>query len=257
MSESISTVMIPPREGHVSADDRRELRRSGSAGTDLALPMKREELAQSRFALREQAQGRGYTAGEVRRIETACNLATLLFDGLYRADGRPFLNHVIGAASGLVRYEIDTPIVQAAILHAAFNHRPDWVSEDELMAMLCGAEDVVRLIDAQPRVRALIKQDSVDIESLTMVEAGAVAIVTANDVDMRLAGEYRASGRSEDFTPAGLDRISEILARFGIDGLPASTRLPSGACEVWPLFEGVHPSSSFRVDARNGIVLPA
>ena len=41
------------------------------AGTDLDEPMRREELAQSRFDLREQAIGRGYPDDEVRALEAS------------------------------------------------------------------------------------------------------------------------------------------------------------------------------------------
>ncbi len=54
-----------------------ELRRPDSARGDLDACMQPAELAQSRYALREQAIARGYAEGPVRALETACDLATL------------------------------------------------------------------------------------------------------------------------------------------------------------------------------------
>ena len=58
-----------------------ELRRQGSSADNLEAPMQPTELAQSRHAFREQALARGYAEAEVHWLETACDLATLLFDG--------------------------------------------------------------------------------------------------------------------------------------------------------------------------------
>jgi hypothetical protein len=189
-----------------------ELRRTGSAGSDLDQPMRREELAQSRFDLREQAIGRGYPDDEVRALERACDLATLLFDGLYRPDGRPFLSHVIGTASALVRYEVQTPIVQAGLLHAAYSHRPAWMPEAELSATLGERFGGDRLIVAQPKARAFLALEKADCGVLNMAGAATMAMLAANEVDMRLSGEYRATGRPADLTPAMLDRLAKRSA---------------------------------------------
>jgi GT2 family glycosyltransferase len=107
-----------------------ELRRQGPAGGDLSEPMARAELAQDRCALREQAMDRGYGASDVRALEAAADFATVLFDGLYRPDGRPFLNHAIGTASALLRYELDPTTVRAGLLHATQTHRPVRMNEE-------------------------------------------------------------------------------------------------------------------------------
>jgi hypothetical protein len=233
-----------------------ELGRLGSASDDLADQMRPGELAQSRYALRAQAQARGYAEGELRALETACDLATLLFDGLYRPDGRPFLSHVLGTASALVRYDLQTPIVQAGLLHAAFSHRPDWVSEDEVAGMLRSATSVEALVRAQPAARAFLAQEDADLGALNVIGAGAAALLAANEVDMRLAGEYRATGRPTDVTPAMLDRIDEVLRHFAIDGLAATAAQALDAGEPWPVLGGGVRHGSFRLDARNRRTLP-
>jgi glycosyltransferase involved in cell wall biosynthesis len=233
-----------------------DLCREGRRAADLDRPMDRGELAQSRFALREQAIERGYRAEEVRGLEKACDLATLLFDGLYRPDGRPFLSHVIGTASVLVRYDIQTPIVQSGLLHAAYTHRPAWMSEAQLsqtIASICGGDALIR---AQPTARDFLTQDGADCGALNMIGASIVAMLAANEIDMRLSGEFRATGRAADLTPAMLRRTCEVLGYFDVEGLIKSVSAPREAVEAWPLLGlGVQPVS-FRLDAQNQRILP-
>ena len=232
-----------------------EIRRDGSAAADLDTAMQPSELAQSRYALLEQALARGYAAAEVHGLEAACDLATLLFDGLYRPDGRPFLSHAIGTASALVRYDLQAPVVLAGLLHAAFSHRPNWISKDDLSGMLRDAPDVVAMVRAQPAARAFLAKDEADIGTLNMMGARVAAILAANEVDMRLSGEYRSTGRPAEVTPAMLDRIGEILRLFDVGGLTKPAPEPADLGEARPILGGVR-HASFRIDARNRRNLP-
>jgi glycosyltransferase involved in cell wall biosynthesis len=229
------------------------VRRLGSDGADLAAPMRRAELAQSRFDLREQAIDRGYSDDEVRGFESACDLATFLFDGIYRPDGRPFLSHVIGTASVLVRYEVRADVIQAGLLHAALTHRPDWASEVDVASALrlAGIETLVR---GQPVASAFLSGDA-DIASLNMIGVRIIAILAANDIDMRLSGEFRATGRFAELTPTMRERIGEVLEGFGVDGLAASAKQLAGEVAAWPVL-GTPVHGSFRLDAKNRRMLP-
>ena len=231
------------------------LRRSGSAGVDLDAPMRPEELAQSRVRLREQALGRGYSDEDVLGFEEAGDLATLLFDGVYRPDGRPFLSHAIGTASVLVRYELQAFVVRAGLLHAALTHRPPWLDADEVAAALqaAGADTLVR---GQPVVSALFAGDDVDIGALNMLGVRIAAILAANDVDMRLAGEYRGTGRPPDLNPLMRQRIAQALEGFGVDGLIESSAVIEEAAQPWPVLGAPARHVSFRLDAPNRRVLP-
>lgn len=228
-----------------------ELRRLGSSGTDLAELMVPAELAQTRCALREQALRRGYAEKEVASMENACDFATLIFDGLYRPDGRPFLNHVIGTASALVRYEVTTPVVLAGLMHAAYSHRPEWLGEDEIERSLQPVPGLNWLIRTQPAARAYLAKAEADPRLLKVGEAELLALVAANEVDLRLSGEYRATGRPLEVAPRGLAIISAALGLFGIDGLAETAAQPVGATRTWPLFNRGPPRVSFRLDARN------
>jgi glycosyltransferase involved in cell wall biosynthesis len=224
-----------------------ELRRRGSSGRDLDAPMTRAELAQDRHGLREQATARGYSAQELRLIDDAADLATALFDGLYRPDGRPFLSHTIGVASALVRYELDADIVRAGLLHSAYFQRPAWLAEANLHSLMGRMPRVATLARGQPDARAFLARGDADLMSLTTVGAAIFSILAANEVDMRLASEYRASGRAADLAPPMLERVTQVLALFGISGLAASAALPIGTVAPSPLF-GQAPKESFRLD---------
>jgi len=233
-----------------------DLRRTGAASADdLAAPMTAAELAQSRYALREQALARGYADDDVRALEGSCDAATLIYDGLYRPDGRPFLSHGVGTASALLRYDLQIGVVRAGLLHAAFTHRPEWLTDAEVGTLL-GGGGIEAMVRGQPAARAFLSGADADIDTLNMYGAGAAAILAANEVDMRFAGEYRATGRPPDMTPALLDRVGTILGLFGVSGLTASARQPLAASEAWPLFGAGVRQTSFRLDARNRRVLP-
>ncbi len=231
------------------------LRRVGSTSEDLAAPMQRGELAQSRFALREQAIARGYAAEDVARFEGGCDAATLMFDGLYRPDGRPFLSHAIGTASVLVRFDCRAEIVLAGLLHAALTHRPAWTPETEVVDVL-RSTDVELLVSSQPQALAFLGGAEANLGALNIVGVRTFALLAANDVDMRLAGEYRATGRAGDLNDVARERIAAVLAGFGVDGLIASVAERESVIDRRPLLGAPGLQSSFRLDARNRQILP-
>ena len=247
----------PSFSGHFGAEKLPEvsLRRTGSAGEDLDAPMRPDELAQSRVALREQALGRGYSEEEVSGFDQAGDLATLLFDGIYRPDGRPFLSHVIGTASVLVRYELQPAVVRAGLLHAALTHRPPWLDAGEVAgALQAGATET--LVRGQPIVSALFAGEDVDFAALNMLGVRIAAILAANDIDMRLAGEYRGTGRPSDLNPLMRQRIAKALDGFGVDGLVKSSAVTEEAARPWPVLGAPARHASFRLDAPNRRTLP-
>ena len=224
-------------------------------GDDLAEIMGASELAQTRTDLRELALARGYVPDQVRAFESACDFATLLHNGVYRGDGRPFLNHVIGTASALVRYDLRAEVVIAGLLHAAYTHRPDWVGVDEVTRFLGSAGRVDAIVRAIPNAKAQLARGA-PAEPLTLLESWALAIEAANDVDMVLAGEYRASARARDYTRVGHQLLDEVMALIGAPGLAATAALPAGEGAQGPVLGLVRPPGSFRLDAANRRVEP-
>ncbi|HEY5106215.1 MAG TPA: glycosyltransferase [Caulobacteraceae bacterium] len=227
-----------------------EFAREGPVSVDLAQPMTPAELAQTRCALREQAIARDYAELAVQALEAACDFATLIFDGMYRPDGRPFLNHAIGTASALIRYELRSDIVVAGLLHAAYTHRPDWMAQDEVSRVLTSG-GVERLVREQSDSRVHTAAGNAAPERLTVHETEGLCIRAANEADMRLSGEYRATGRAVEFTETGLALVAGALAYIGRDGLAATAAHPIGVGAQDHLF-GFRPvHGSFRLDAKN------
>jgi hypothetical protein len=185
-------------------------------------------------------------------------LATFAFDGLYRPDGRPFLNHAIGTASALIRYELDPDIVRAGLLHALFTHRADWVAIEAVEGALAAMPRTDLLVRRQNPAREILAADDTDVLTLNVIGAAVTALLAANEADMRLSGEYAATGRPSQIDPRGLDRISEALSLFGIGGLAATARPPTDqlGAKPWPVLGVGVQTSSFRLDGRGRRLLP-
>jgi len=219
-------------------------------------PMTAAELAQSRTGLREQAAAHGYGAAHIRAIEAACDYATLLCDGLYRADGRPFLNHLIGTASALVRYELRHDVVLAGLLHSAYTHQPPWFDPAEISRILASGgatDDIVRAI---PAAKARLATGDC-AGTLTLEETWPLLVEAANETDMLLSGEYRASGRPPEIGSHGLDLLAEATRLVGAGGLGLSARTPRGEGHQTALLGQEPPFHSFRLDARHRRLGPA
>jgi Glycosyltransferase like family 2 len=223
---------------------------------DLDLTMQAGELAQTRTALREQAALRGYDAGQLRNLESACDFSTLLFDGVYRPDGRPFLNHVIGTASALIRYEMREDVVLAGLLHAAYTHRPDWIAPEEISRVLASGGKTDALVRALPAAKTQLAAGA-DPGTLTLPEGLALAIEAANEADMLLSGEYRACGRVREISATGQRLLAGVLTYLETPGLAATAAGDAGVGPQGPVLGFSELSSSFRLDARNRRVEPA
>jgi (p)ppGpp synthase/HD superfamily hydrolase len=73
--------------------------------------------------LMNQAITAGVDADMLARLRAAHELAERLGDGLYRPQGEPFLCHLVRTASIVLAEGQSLPVVQAALLHAAYSLR--------------------------------------------------------------------------------------------------------------------------------------
>ena len=215
--------------------------------------MARSDLAQSRTDLREQAAAAGYADEHLRALEAGCDFATLLFDGVYRPDGRPFLSHVIGTASALVHYRLKFEIVLAGLLHAVYSHRPGWIAEADVTAFLSSGGKADQIVRALPRVKARLSDadrgGAVRADRLSLADAETLCVEAANEADMRLAGEYRACGRPAVIGEGALALFADALAYVDLPGLALSAAAPLGQGPVGQVlgFGAIH--GSFRLNA--------
>jgi glycosyltransferase involved in cell wall biosynthesis len=212
--------------GHAAQVD--PIRASSVARPDRLRTMQREELRQTRSDLLDLATERGYEPKEVAWLASCYHVAQVLTDGGYRPCGRPFINHLAGTASVLIRYDFRIEIVGAGMLHAAYTHCPPHqagprATADLVCAALGGKDSAL-----EKRVRAYTKRES-DRGALSsqrtmpwtisLADAEITAIAAANEVDMHLSGEFRYSGRTDEVLPHMTAQIVHVCRMLGVDGL--------------------------------------
>jgi GT2 family glycosyltransferase len=224
-------------------------------GADLDRAMAPAELAQTRTALREQAQSHAYDAAQIKALELACDFATLIHDSVYRPDGRPFLNHVIGTASALIRYDLRQEVVLAGLLHAAYTHRPAWMEAAEVTRLLTSGGVADRIVRGLPTAKAQLARGAV-VGDLTRTEVWALAVEAANETDMLISGEYRACGRPREIPTQGIALLGEVLGLVGAPGLAASAAGGPGEGAQSPILGFARMHGSFWLDARSRRVHP-
>lgn len=78
------------------------------------------QYAQTNIQLYEQLTSDSYSSIELKRIRDCYELAARLFSGQYRANGKPFVAHLVGTASILARYGASAPVVRAGLVHAVY-----------------------------------------------------------------------------------------------------------------------------------------
>jgi GT2 family glycosyltransferase len=214
---------------HVSTAD--PIRFSPQIAADRRAPMRREDLGQTRSDLLDLARERGYRDRDLAIIADAYHLAHVLTAGGYRPCGRPFVNHLVGTASVLVRYDFNVETVAAGLMHAAYTHshpHPEGprAAVRALAAMLGGEgspiERVVREYTRRESAWAALPAADPDTESvsnLPVLEAEILAIAAANEIDMHLSGEVRYSGRSHALAPGIVRKIARVCDVLGANGL--------------------------------------
>ena len=218
---------------------------------DLGRPMTREALPQTRAALIDLAVARGYSASEVALLARACNVAALLFDGGYRPCGRPFVNHALGTAGVLVRYDFCLEVVAEGLLHAAYTHRrlPGQAVQEMLNNLHAMLELRVRE-NTQRRGR----KASLAPAMSTIREAELCAIEAANEIDMRLSGEYDYSARAPEVGADHAARLAQFLELIGVDGMAATLRHALAERRTVPAELATRMNVSYRIGPNNTLV---
>lgn len=229
--------------------------------------MRREELRQTRSDLLDAAMANGYQGDELALLANAYHLAHVLMDGGYRPCGRPFINHLAGTASVLIRYGFRAETVAAGLLHSAYSHCPHTPGAargalEAVCADLGGAGSVV-----ERRVRAYLDhrhppdclpEDENERPTLSLLNAEVMAIATANEVDMHLSGEFRYSGRGDAFDVETLRQSARVCRLLGVPGLFETLRLVrEEVAPVPPTFVTRIPAS-YRIgpDRRHAVLMP-
>ncbi len=228
-------------------------------------PMVAEELEQTRSDLLDFARARGYTRNALAVIANAYGLAHILMDGGYRPCGRPFINHLAGTASVLVRYGFRAETVATGLLHAAYTHCPVGVE-----GALAAAESVCKALGGrgsalESRVRAYTLRDSharsaedgsPEFSTLSVFEAEIIAVIAANELDMHMSGEIRYCGRTDLINPAMIAQIARVCEVLGVDGLHQSLRREQEHAAPVPREFQTGVRASYRIDGDRRAPIP-
>jgi len=106
-----------------------------------------EDRAQTNIRLYGQLLSAGHSMQQVSRVRAAYTLATQLFAGQLRPEGRPFVCHLVGVASILAMLDAPPATVIAGLLHSAYTQGDFGIGRGRMNR---GARDRVRVaVDAQ------------------------------------------------------------------------------------------------------------
>ncbi len=96
--------------------------------------------------LMNQALASGFDEGFLKKLRFSYELAQKYFDGFYRAQGDPFLCHLVRTASIVLAEKQPVEIAMAALLHSAylFGNGPAQIRKNELREIL--GEEIESLI---------------------------------------------------------------------------------------------------------------
>ena len=187
----------------------------GDRGQALA----RGQVPQTRAQLLELAAARGYDAAALALLSRACHVAAALTDGGYRPCGRPFVQHLIGTAGVLLRYDFRPEIVLEGLLHAAYTHRR--LPAVAVQGMLAGVNPKVEARVREYAARGTHKRPPTAAACLIR-DVEIAAIEAANEIDMRLSGEYDYSGRPAEIGAEQARFLGEVLELVGAAGMAAT-----------------------------------
>ena len=226
--------------------------------------MGRDELRQTRSDLLDGATVRGYQRNELALIANAYHLAHILMDGGYRPCGRPFIAHLVGCASVLVRYGFRAETVAAGLLHAAYSHCPAHrdgaaAAVNAVCAVLGGRDSAlerrVRAYSLREAEAAAATDRSVPHATLSVFDSELLAIATANELDMHLSGEIRYSGRTDVAGSRLLAQIGHACELLGVPGLEASLRSAQRDSTAVPSEFVTRVQASYRIgqDKRSAV----
>jgi Glycosyl transferase family 2 len=218
--------------------------------------LRASDVRYSLTGLVELARSKGYKDHDLRQIGNAHWSALLLSNGGYRPCGRPFIDHLIGTASILVHYGCETRLVVAALLHAAYTHAPRIGGEpretvNSIAHVLGGRDSTIERMVRAYTVRSSRWRFLSGLENwpnvATMADVDTVLLSLANDAELHLSGEVRATGRTDADDQPAVAKAHEICTILGIPGLAEATTRESKGPRTPLLLPKNLTRGSFRI----------
>ena len=179
-----------------TADPASETRESAAASR--AMTKEQISMALTEFDARPQTNLQLYAllleagrdATVLRGVRDAYALATRLFAGLMRPEGRPFVCHIVGVAGILAMLDASLPTVVGGLLHSAYTHgdfgrgcgEVNRAARDRIRAAVGG--EIEGIVSAY----AALSWDALSVERYA-AEVGAIGAETRRILAIRLANE--------------------------------------------------------------------
>lgn len=190
-------------------------------------PAEATDIQQNLYGLLTQAAARGYPKQDLARFSQAYYAAMTLFDGGYRACGRPFITHCVGTASALVHFGFAPHLVIAALLHAAYSHSVLGKNPHAALEFLQNqisttfGDQVAKTIRAYARLQ--IARDkwpaAHPVETMMVDDAEIVALDIANEIDLWASGEAHFTVSTAPPTPAHRQYYQAVAAGLGVPAM--------------------------------------
>lgn len=222
-----------------------------ATATDLGEVMTREHLCQTPSALLDLAMHRKHALEDIALLARTCHLAAQITDGGYRPCGRPFVSHLLGTAAVLLRYNFRLATVCEGLLHSALTHRraPLAAVLEALKRLNPLVEERVREHSGRVAARPPVSQE---VGTLAPRQAEIAAIEAANEIDMRLSGEYDHSGRAPEIDAAEADWLARVLEMIGVPGMARTLRESVARASTVPaaIATGIPVSYRFAPDGK-------
>lgn len=152
-------------------------------------------LAQTNLQLYRQLMRAGYDERSLAQVRSAYQLAQELFAGCFRPSEKPFVSHLIGAASAVAHWGEPVEMVIAGLLHSAYLYGD---FGDGTRGMTETKRAIVRK-RVGSAAEAIIARYSVADRSLQQVDRAVQVLLLADRCDEMLdAGVLFAPGKTGD-----------------------------------------------------------
>jgi hypothetical protein len=220
------------------------------------------ETAQTNLDLYRQLHDRGWNRADLVLARDGYGLAMRLFSDRFRANGKPFVAHLVGTASLLATVGARPPIVLAGLLHAAYENGvfADGVggASDEHRRIVRDAigHDAEALVAAYRALKwtpATIEPLLAGWENVSAVQKDVLLMRVANELEDHLGLGMRLCEEGRGALGPSRDQSIAIARRLGQSDLTAALveAFREGDEASWADALALPCKASFRVPASD------
>lgn len=179
------------------------------------------QIAQTYPQLAVQLSDSELSSADLRLVRIAFETASMLFAGMERGSGKPFIDHVVGVASGVLIGGGGPSEIAAGLLHAAYDQGDfgdgrSGVSERR-RAVIRGAvgsevEDLVHRYHALGWSPEVARRCVLEVRDATSSERAVLLLRVANELDDVLDAGLVLSQKTrlDTYDERTLDRVREL-----------------------------------------------